>query len=273
MRNRMKRILSLGLAATLSMTLCMGVKAVDTGMAENKTVTNESTTTTENTTTYASASSPMTTPGSGSTGNPSTGNPNTGNPSTGNPSTGNPSTGNPSTPNPGTGNPSTPNPGTGNTDADNSQEAATGGYIANPITAVVGETSYSVTQKEVDDKAFLETINDKTALKSRVEKLGMTYKDVTLLGSVDIKLPGVDLSKGVSLSIPLNGVKSGDTVYALHKKSTTNEYEWISCEVRGEGKVVLTLYSLSPVAFFKVDGAKSITPSNQEPDSPPTGEF
>jgi hypothetical protein len=204
-------------------------------------------------TTSTTTTSPITKPGSGSTGNPSTGNPSTGNPSTGNPSTSNPST--------------------GNTDADNSQEAATGGYIANPITAVVGETSYSVTQKEVDDKAFLETINDKTALKSRVEKLGMTYKDVTLLGSVDIKLPGVDLSKGVSLSIPLNGVKSGDTVYALHKKSTTNEYEWISCEVRGEGKVVLTLYSLSPVAFFKVDGAKSITPSNQEPDSPPTGEF
>lgn len=122
---------------------------------------------------------------------------------------------------------------------------------------------YNVTKKKVD-ASKVNSVNEviKT-VSSQAEVIGMS--DL----SVD---KGVDTSKGikVTLSIDPKSIINGFSVYVVHQYG---EGKWETVKpssVTRDGKVTVTLYSLSPVAIVQYPNNVSVPisdPSKNKPDS------
>ena len=122
---------------------------------------------------------------------------------------------------------------------------------------------YNVTKKRVD-ASKVNSVNEviKT-VSSQAEVIGMS--DL----SVD---KGVDTSKGikVTLSIDPKSIINGFSVYVVHQYG---EGKWETVKpssVTSDGKVTVTLYSLSPVAIVQYPNNVSVPisdPSKNKPDS------
>lgn len=122
---------------------------------------------------------------------------------------------------------------------------------------------YNVTKKKVD-ASKVNSVNEviKT-VSSQAEVIGMS--DL----SVD---KGVDTSKGikVTLSIDPKSIINGYSVYVVHQYG---EGKWETVKpssVTRDGKVTVTLYSLSPVAIVQYPNNVSVPisdPSKNKPDS------
>ena len=122
---------------------------------------------------------------------------------------------------------------------------------------------YNVTKKRVD-ASKVNSVNEviKT-VSSQAEVIGMS--DL----SVD---KGVDTSKGikVTLSIDPKSIINGYSVYVVHQYG---EGKWETVKpssVTSDGKVTVTLYSLSPVAIVQYPNNVSVPisdPSKNKPDS------
>lgn len=95
-------------------------------------------------------------------------------------------------------------------------------------------------------------------------------EELKFLAAVDVNLEGsgVSAENPVTVEFAVDGVKEGDTVYAIHYNSTTNEWECLPGTV-GNGTVTVTFTSFSPVAFASVVGRQTpITTPTQTPTTP-----
>ena len=122
---------------------------------------------------------------------------------------------------------------------------------------------YNVTKKRVD-ASKVNSVNEviKT-VSSQAEVIGMSDLSV---------VKGVDTSKGikVTLSIDPKSIINGYSVYVVHQYG---EGKWETVKpssVTRDGKVTVTLYSLSPVAIVQYPNNVSVPisdPSKNKPDS------
>lgn len=122
---------------------------------------------------------------------------------------------------------------------------------------------YNVTKKRVD-ASKVNSVNEviKT-VSSQAEVIGMS--DL----SVD---KGVDTSKGIKVTLSINpkSIINGFSVYVVHQYG---EGKWETVKpssVTRDGKVTVTLYSLSPVAIVQYPNNVSVPisdPSKNKPDS------
>ena len=122
---------------------------------------------------------------------------------------------------------------------------------------------YNVTKKRVD-ASKVNSVNEviKT-VSSQAEVIGMS--DL----SVD---KGVDTSKGIKVTLSINpkSIINGYSVYVVHQYG---EGKWETVKpssVPSDGKVTVTLYSLSPVAIVQYPNNVSVPisdPSKNKPDS------
>lgn len=83
-------------------------------------------------------------------------------------------------------------------------------------------------------------------------------KNVLAAGTLDLVIQeGIDISKGVSITFTdgniAEQVKAGDKIVVLHVKHN-GEIEYLPA-VAGDGTITATFTSLSPVAWYKVDGS------------------
>lgn len=96
-------------------------------------------------------------------------------------------------------------------------------------------------------------------------KAATGYSDqAEVLGMVELKTDK-DISKGVTITIYVAGVKSGDNIRILHKLSN-GTWEVIVPYV-GDGFVRATFYSLSPIAIVKYPASASVPSSQQVPSN------
>ena len=122
---------------------------------------------------------------------------------------------------------------------------------------------YNVTKKRVD-ASKVNSVNEviKT-VSSQAEVIGMS--DL----SVD---KGVDTSKGIKVTLSINpkSIINGYSVYVVHQYGE-GKWETVKpCSVTSDGKVTVTLYSLSPVAIVQYPNNVSVPisdPSKNKPDS------
>ena len=115
-------------------------------------------------------------------------------------------------------------------------------FAAGSITASDVSNGVSVTIGQMSTQ-------NQSSVKTEVAKQDSNAK---ILGTVDVSAPGVsskDLAKGLSLRINVKDVKAGDVVRVLH--FTNGSWEVISPSTVGDGYVIATFYSLSPVAIVK----------------------
>lgn len=83
-----------------------------------------------------------------------------------------------------------------------------------------------------------------------------TNEKAEMLAIVEVTVPaGTDLSKGVTLTFAVEGVKAGDNIVILHKAATG--WETIKADKVEDGKVTATFTSLSPVAIVKLPAGVS----------------
>lgn len=122
---------------------------------------------------------------------------------------------------------------------------------------------YNVTKKRVDASKVNSVDEVIKTVSSQAEVIGMS--DL----SVD---KGVDTSKGikVTLSIDPKSIINGYSVYVVHQYG---EGKWETVKpssVTSDGKITVTLYSLSPVAIVQYPNNVSVPisdPSKNKPDS------
>lgn len=96
------------------------------------------------------------------------------------------------------------------------------------------------------------------------EKATSYSGDAEVLGMVELSTDK-DISKGVTLTIYVAGVKSGDNVRILHKLAN-GTWEVIVPYV-GNGFVRATFYSLSPIAIVKYPSTASVPSTQQVPNN------
>lgn len=73
---------------------------------------------------------------------------------------------------------------------------------------------------------------------------------VAPLWSNDITVVGASASNPITIQIPVPGIKTGDTVVVLHKRSTDNVWETLN-GTAGNGTVSVTVTSCSPFAVVR----------------------
>lgn len=81
---------------------------------------------------------------------------------------------------------------------------------------------------------------------------------VDVLGLVEVEDP--DVKGSVTLSIPVAGIKAGDTVLVMHY--TGGKWETIVPDRVMDGIVIVTLSSFSPIAVVRVEASDASTPSD-----------
>lgn len=122
---------------------------------------------------------------------------------------------------------------------------------------------YNVTKKRVDA----------TKVNSVNEVIKTVSSQAEVIGMSDLSVDkGVDTSKGikVTLSIDPKSIINGYSVYVVHQYG---EGKWETVKpssVTSDGKVTVTLYSLSPVAIVQYPNNVSVPisdPSKNKPDS------
>ena len=122
---------------------------------------------------------------------------------------------------------------------------------------------YNVTKKRVDA----------TKVNSVNEVIKTVSSQADVIGMSDLSVDkGVDTSKGikVTLSIDPKSIINGYSVYVVHQYG---EGKWETVKpssVTSDGKVTVTLYSLSPVAIVQYPNNVSVPisdPSKNKPDS------
>lgn len=82
---------------------------------------------------------------------------------------------------------------------------------------------------------------------------------VAPLWSNDITVVGASTSNPITITIPVPGIKTGDTVVVLHKRSTDNVWETLN-GTAGNGTVSVTVTSCSPFAVVRTATAPSYSP-------------
>lgn len=108
-------------------------------------------------------------------------------------------------------------------------------------------TIITVTKTEATTSQVTEAQNVAKQLNGGADVLAMS----------DLSVPdGTDLSKGVTVTLSVPGVKRGDNVYVLHQ--TPKGWEVLKPVSVGEGTVTVTLYSFSPIVVVKYGNGVSI---------------
>lgn len=80
---------------------------------------------------------------------------------------------------------------------------------------------------------------------------------VAPLWSNDITVVGASASNPITIQIPVPGIKTGDTVVVLHKRSTDNVWETLN-GTAGNGTVSVTVTSCSPFAVVRTATAANL---------------
>ena len=82
-------------------------------------------------------------------------------------------------------------------------------------------------------------------------------EDATLLAAVDLTYAGSVPTAGVQIKLAVSSIKSGDKLVVLHKKA--GGWEKIQPDQVGNGYVIFTMKSFSPVAIAKVPGSTTVS--------------
>lgn len=158
--------------------------------------------------------------------------------------------------------------GGGNAGGNTGSGSATGDEKVNGVQAIT--ENLWVDEVESEDFAKNEQlITSDTGIK---QILGDKYKAGTvlkLLSYVDLKYVPLDDVEASTVSVHVDGVSKGDTIYVLHYKVAeadgttdvmTGDWEVITPDEVGDGTVTFTCSSFSPFAFVKA--TKASTGSN-----------
>ena len=146
--------------------------------------------------------------------------------------------------------------------------SATGNEKVNGVQAI----TENLWVDEVESEDFGENEQLITSDKGIIQILGEKYKLGTvlkLLSYVDLKYDPIDDAETSTVSVHVDGVSKGDTIYVLHYKVAeddgttdlmTGDWEVITPDEVGDGTVTFTCSSFSPFAFVKA--TKASTGSN-----------
>lgn len=81
--------------------------------------------------------------------------------------------------------------------------------------------------------------------------------EATLLAAVDLNYSGTIPAGGVQIKLTVSNISAGDKLVVLHKNGST--WEKIQPDKVGNGYVIFTMTSFSPVAIAKVPGTTTIS--------------
>lgn len=126
------------------------------------------------------------------------------------------------------------------------------GAIASQLKAAVTDIqNTSSTQVTVD------AVTD-TAVADANTKAKEISTEATLLAAVDLNYSGTVPAGGVQIKLTVSSISAGDKLVVLHQK-TDDSWEKIAPDKVGNGYVVFTMTSFSPVAIAKVPGTTTVT--------------
>lgn len=81
--------------------------------------------------------------------------------------------------------------------------------------------------------------------------------EATLLAAVDLNYSGTIPAGGVQIKLTVSNISAGDKLVVLHKNGST--WEKIQPDKVGNGYVIFTMTSFSPVAIAKVPGTTTVS--------------
>ena len=150
---------------------------------------------------------------------------------------------------------------------------------ATTVTATVGGVSVTVTKTAVAPQTLAQAEQvgaDKVV--ANASSLGISIPEgatvtTTVVGSANITIPeGIDISKGLQLSIGISGIQAGKNYVLLHL-TKDGVWETIRPDSIADGKVTATFTSLSPVVASEVivlvgdDGGHDEWPEPRHPEN------
>ena len=122
------------------------------------------------------------------------------------------------------------------------------------------------TAKDSNGNAVAVTVSElTTATKEESVSEAQTRYGVAPLWSKDINVAGASATNPITITIPVAGVNSGDTIVVLHKRSTDNVWEVLS-GVAGNGTVAVTVTSCSPFAVVRTATATAAETTTYSPE-------
>ena len=150
---------------------------------------------------------------------------------------------------------------------------------ATTVTATVGGVSVTVTKTAVAPQTLAQAEQvgaDKVI--ANASSLGISIPEgatvtTTVVGSANITIPeGIDISKGLQLSIGISGIQAGKNYVLLHL-TKDGVWETIRPDSIADGKVTATFKSLSPVVASEIivvgedDGGHDEWPEPRHPEN------
>jgi hypothetical protein len=116
------------------------------------------------------------------------------------------------------------------------------------IDAAVGKTSIVITQSALDVKEMEQGKDAVTEKKYSGETSVLAMTDLTVANA-----NGTDITQGVTVSLTVPGVLSGDNIHVLHQTGS-GSWEELSVTSVGKDSVTVTMTSFSPIVVVRVAG-------------------
>ncbi|MDD6155530.1 MAG: hypothetical protein PUB52_00715 [Lachnospiraceae bacterium] len=116
------------------------------------------------------------------------------------------------------------------------------------VTNIQNTGSIQVTADPVSD----------TAVADANTKAKEISTEATLLAAVDLNYSGTIPAGGVQIKLTVSNISAGDKLVVLHK-TTAGSWEKIQPDKVGNGYVIFTMTSFSPVAIAKVPGSTTVS--------------
>ncbi len=120
----------------------------------------------------------------------------------------------------------------------------------------------------VNGRSVSVTANKPTTTQVSAAKKEASSRDSSaeLIAMSNLTVPaGTDTSKGITITLYVSNVHAGDNVYVLHQRSD-GSWETLKPASVSNGRVTVTLYSLSPIVVVKYNEGVNLSVSN-----PPAG--
>ena len=131
---------------------------------------------------------------------------------------------------------------------------------------VSGTTTENATVKAFSENALgVTTDTVKTAATVEIAKVAPTATSAEVVGLAEVTYEGTIPAEGVAITLKVDGIKAGDSVFIIHYTSATT-YEVLEA-IAGDGTVTATFKSLSPVAIVKYTAPATVPTPNPTPDT------
>lgn len=125
-------------------------------------------------------------------------------------------------------------------------DGATSSQLKEVVTNIENTGTAQVTADPITDSVVADANTEAKKIAS----------DATLLAAVDLNYSDTIPAGGVQIKLTVSNVKAGDKLVVLHKTGTT--WEKIQPDKVGNGYVIFTMKSFSPVVIAKVPGSTTV---------------